>query len=209
MKKVVKVLLLLLVITSVLVGCKKNEGEEGVTPVEKVEYNKAIVIYFSRAGENYSVGTVDVGNTALMAKYIADYLNADTFEILAKNPYPESYAETKIRVNKELQDNARPEILNEIYNLDEYDTVFLGYPIWSGNIPMIVYTFMEKYDLSGKTVIPFNTHEGSKDSGTYDKIKEQLKNSKVNINGLYLTGKEARTEEGKTKTVEWLKSLGY
>ena len=74
---------------------------------------------------------------------------------------------------------------------------------------MIMYTFMEDYDFKGKTVIPFNTHEGSGDAGTYNTIKEKLSGADVNTNGLALDGKTARSDDGKQKTVDWLKGLGY
>ncbi len=212
MKRVsIKIVALLLVGLFLLTGCKEKESEKQIENqnVEKVNYQKAIVIYFSRAGENYSVGRVDVGNTAMMASYIIDYLKCDSFEILPKEPYSDSYDEAKKRANKELNNNARPEMANEITNLDEYDTVFLGYPIWCGNLPMIMNTFMEKYDLSNKTIIPFNTHEGSGNAGTYKTIKNKLTSSNVIEKGLYLSGKVARSEDGKKQTIEWLKSLGY
>ncbi len=209
-KSVLKALLVCFVLIFALSACKKEE-DEPVTeaPVQKVEYQKAIVIYFSKAGENYSVGTVAVGNTAMMAKYISDYLNADSYEILPKVPYPNGYEETRAIANRELAEQARPEILNEITNLDEYDTIFLGYPIWCNDLPMIMYTFLETHDFAGKTIVPFNTHGGSGNAGTYKIIAEKLPHSIVNQNGLYLNGKVARSESGKNQTIEWLKSLGY
>ena len=198
------------VVAAILIGIyKKDNGGELKNSGGKVDYNKAIVIYFSRAGENYSVGTVDVGNTEMMASYIIDYLKADSFKIEPKVPYPTSYDEVYTQANLEKDAKARPEIMNSISNLSDYDTIFLGYPIWCGDLPMVMYSFMEKYDLSGKTIIPFNTHEGSNNSGTYAIIAEKLPNSKVNMNGLYLKGSVARTEDGRKQTVEWLEALGY
>lgn len=110
---------------------------------------------------------------------------------------------------KELSDKARPEIKNELDNIEDYDTVFIGYPIWWGDMPMIVYTFLEKYDLSEKKVIPFNTHEGSESSGTYEALKDLLDDSDVLVDGLPLQGSVARDEEGKEKTIEWLREFGY
>lgn len=196
-----KKLLIIVFLTFMLFGCGKNE---------KTDTNdKAIVIYFSRAGENYSVGNVDVGNTAIMASYIKDYLKCDSFEIVPEVPYSDVYDEVYVQANTEKQEQARPAIKNKIDNLKDYNTIFLGYPIWCNDLPMIMYTFMETYDLSNKTIIPFNTHEKSKSAGTYEIIQKLLPNSKVNLNGLYLTGSEARTEDGRKKTVQWLKSLGY
>ena len=209
-RNIMKKIFAVLAVVLLLVGCvKENENTNGNKTVEKVDYKKAIVIYFSRAGENYNVGTVDTGNTAMMASYVKEYLNADSFEIVPKVPYPSKYNEAKDIANKELEEKARPEILYELKNLEEYDTIFLGYPIWCNDMPMIIYTFIETYDLSGKTIIPFNTHEGSGNAGTFTKLSNILKNSNVNKKGLSLTGKTARTQKGKEQTIEWLKSLGY
>ena len=171
--------------------------------------SKVLVVYFSRPGENYNVGNVDVGNTAMVASYIKEYLKADSFEIVPIDKYPEKYDECTEVAQKEKEDNARPKIQGKINNFDSYDTVFIGYPIWWGDLPMIMYTFMEEYDFNGKNVIPFNTHEGSGDAGTYQSIQSKLPNAKVNTKGLALDGKTARSDDGKQQTIDWLKGLGY
>jgi len=170
---------------------------------------KILIVYFSRTGENYNVGNIDVGNTAMMASYMKEYLNADSFEIVPVKKYSDDYEECKKEATNEMNANARPEIQNKIDNFETYDTIFIGYPIWWGDMPMIIYTFMEEYDFTGKTVIPFNTHEGSGNSGTYSTIKNKLSNANVNTNGLALQGKTARTDSGKDETIKWLKELGY
>lgn len=182
----------------------KNENTEGETGE-----NKKLVAYFSVAGEVYNVGTVDVGNTAIMSSYIVDYLKADSFEIVPVKPYTTIYKDLIEVAKEEQRNNARPEIKNKISDFEEYNTIFIGYPIWWGDLPPIVYTFLEEYDFSGKTVIPFNTHEGSGISGTYDRIKNKLSNANVNTNGLALQGKVSRTDDGKSETINWLKNLGY
>ena len=168
-----------------------------------------LIVYFSRTGENYNVGNVEVGNTAMLASYIKEYLKCDSFEIVPMDKYPENYDECTELASKEKEDNARPKIDVKIDNFDSYKTVFIGYPIWWGDLPMIMYTFLEEYDLDGKTVIPFNTHEGSGNAGTYDTIKEKLPSANVNTQGLALDGKTARSEDGKQQTIDWLKQLGY
>lgn len=168
-----------------------------------------LIVYFSRTGENYNVGNVEVGNTAMLASYIKEYLKCDSFEIVPMDKYPENYDECTELASKEKEDNARPKIDGKIANFDSYKTVFIGYPIWWGDLPMIMYTFLEEYDLDGKTVIPFNTHEGSGNAGTYDTIKEKLPSANVNTQGLALDGKTARSEDGKQQTIDWLKQLGY
>ncbi|MBQ7927775.1 MAG: NAD(P)H-dependent oxidoreductase [Methanobrevibacter sp.] len=167
-----------------------------------------LVIYFSRTGENYNVGNVEVGNTAMVASYIKEYLKADSFEVVPIDKYPDNYDECTKLASKEKDDNARPQIQNKIDNFDSYKTVFIGYPIWWGDLPMIMYTLMEDYDFTGKDVYIFNTHEGSGDAGTYSTVQSKLSKANVNTDGLALDGKTARSDDGKQKTIEWLKGLG-
>lgn len=171
--------------------------------------SKVLVVYFSRTGENYNVGNVEVGNTAMVASYIKDYLKADSFEIVPVNKYPDTYQECLDQATKEKNENARPEIQNKISNFDQYDTIFVGYPIWWADMPMIMHTFFESYDFNGKKVIPFNTHEGSGNAGTYTTIQKELSGANVTTDGLALDGNTARSDEGKQKTADWLKGLGY
>ena len=171
--------------------------------------SKVLVVYFSRTGENYNVGNVEVGNTAMVASYIKDYLKADSFEIVPVNKYPDTYQECLDQATKEKNENARPEIQNKISNFDQYDTIFVGYPIWWADMPMIMHTFFESYDFNGKKVIPFNTHEGSGNAGTYTTIQKELSGANVTTDGLALDGNTARSDECKQKTADWLKGLGY
>lgn len=173
---------------------------------------RILIAYFSRADENYNVGTVEVGNTEIMAGFIKDYLGdkADTFKIDPVTPYPANYKECTEVATQEQRNNARPKFKNaNSLKLDEYDTIFIGYPIWWGDVPMIINTFLEAYDFSGKTIIPFNTHEGSGQSGTYNSIKNKMKSSTVNTNGLAITGKKAREQSSRSTVENWLKELGY
>ena len=219
MKK--KIIIFIFLFLLFITGCSKNNQTKESTTNEILNNettnsnqnitkdNKILVVYFSKTGENYNVGTVDVGNTAMMASYIKEYLNADSFEIVPVKKYPDDYKTSTEIAKKEQNDNARPEIKNTLNNFSDYDTVFIGYPIWWGDLPMIVYTFLENYDFTGKKIIPFNTHEGSGSAGTYNKIKNKLPNSNVFTNGLAIQGKTARTDNGKEQTIKWLKELGY
>ena len=170
---------------------------------------KMLVVYFSRAGENYSVGTVDKGNTSYIADYIAEKTGADVFEIIPKNPYPEGYEDTKTRATNERDSNARPEYVGEVENFEQYDVVFIGHPIWWGDMPMIMYTFLENHDFNGKTVCQFNTHEGSGNSGTSATIKQLLPNAAV-TDYLAVRGSTAQKNgtELKTAVDNWLEALG-
>ena len=212
-----KKIILLLILSLIVVGLGISE----VTAVSDAETqandilnknntdSKILVVYFSRTGENYNVGNVEVGNTAMVASYIKDYLKADSFEIIPVNKYPDKYQECLDQAKKKKNENARPEIQNKITNFDQYDTIFVGYPIWWGDLPMIMHTFFESYDFNGKKVIPFNTHEGSGDAGTYTTVQKDLPKANVTTDGLALDGKTARSDDGKQKTIDWLKGLGY
>ena len=191
----------------------ENENEkENVADNTNGSDKKILIAYFSRADENYEVGTVEVGNTEIMAGFIKDYLGdkADTFKIDPVKAYPKSYKECTEVATEEQRNNARPEFKNaDSLNIDNYDTIFIGYPIWWGDVPMIINTFLEKYDFSGKTIIAFNTHEGSGNSGTYTKIKNKMSTATVNTNGLAIQGKTARQESSRSTVENWLKGLGY
>lgn len=170
---------------------------------------RILVAYFSRAGENYSVGVVSKGNTAIFAELVAELTGGDLFEIEPVTPYPSGYEETRVVAMQEADENARPPIANTVDNMEEYDAVFLGYPIWNLDLPMIVYNFLESYDFSGKTVIPFNTHGGSGQAGTQETIGSKLPDSAV-LGGLAIPGNTAQNspDEMRELVVEWLEGLG-
>ena len=169
-----------------------------------------LVAYFSRADENYNVGTIDIGNTQIIAEYIASEVGADSFHIETVTPYPADYDDCCDVAKQELADKARPEIQGGVENMEQYDIVFLGYPIWWGDMPMAVYTFMDSYDFSDKVVIPFNTHEGSGESGTYSAISSYLPNAQV-LDGMAIQGKTAQEFSSDTQQAvrDWLDGLGF
>ena len=169
-----------------------------------------LVAYFSRADENYNVGTIDKGNTQIVAEYIADQVGADSFHIETVTPYPAGYDECCDIAKQELADKARPEISGSVDDMEQYDIVFLGYPIWWGDMPMAVYTFMDSYDWSDKVVIPFNTHEGSGDSGTYSAMASYLPDAQV-LDGMAIQGKTAQEFSSDTQQSvrDWLDGLGF
>ena len=168
-----------------------------------------LVVYFSHAGENYNVGVIEEGNTGKMGKIIAEQMGADVFELVPVVPYPEDYDSCLDVATEEQRTNARPEYEGEIESWEQYDTVFIGYPIWWGEIPNIVYTFMEAYDFSGKTVIPFNTHEGSGQAHSQRDIEGLLTSATV-LKGLAVRGSKAQNDAEGTGTdvANWLKNIG-
>lgn len=186
------------------------ETEAPSSPNEIFSDSHILVAYFSRAGENYSVGVVEKGNTHIIADMIAEETGADMFEIQPVNPYPDTYDECKDVAEKEKNGNARPEIVGSVGNMEQYDTVFIGYPIWWGDLPMVVYTFLESYDLSGKTIIPFCTHEGSGLSDTISMIEKTCPNVTI-LDGFAIRGSMAQNQqdEAKSNILNWLTELDY
>lgn len=172
---------------------------------------KILVAYFSRTGEEYGVGVITKGNTAVVADAIAEITGADKFEIKTVKPYPHAYRETTDIAKKELQDNVRPEIVGKPENLKDYDTVFLGYPIWWSDLPMAVYTFLENNDFNGKTIIPFCTSAGSYMTGKESRITGHAKGATVLNKGLGLPGRMSQEDPKavKSEVEKWLKEIGY
>lgn len=161
--------------------------------------SKSIVVYFSRTGEQYGVGVIEKGNTAIVADMIAEQTGADSFEILPKNDnYPMTYQELTDVAKEEQNQNARPEIKDTVQNFEQYDTVYFGYPIWWSDLPMICYTFLESYDFSGKTIIPFCTHAGSGNAGTQSKIQSAVTNATV-TDVLAIAGTDTQNDPNSVK----------
>lgn len=125
---------------------------------------KILTAYYSRKGENYfsgSIRSISKGNTEILAEAIHDAVGGDLFEIDTVKPYAADYTTCTKEAQEELRANARPELKPCPDSLDGYDTLFLGYPNWWGTCPMAVFSFLERYDLTGKKIIPFCTNEGS------------------------------------------------
>ena len=171
---------------------------------------KILVAYFSRAGENYNVGYIEKGNTHIMADMIAEAVGADTFEIKTVKPYPEDYKECTEAAKQELAEDARPALAGKVENWQDYDTVFLGYPIWWSYPPMAVYTFLESYDWNGKTVIPFCTSAGDVLTGKESDLPQYGKGMTMR-EGLGLEGKRVQEnpDSAKADVMKWLKGLGF
>jgi flavodoxin len=181
-----------------------------MSSVNAAEAAKAIVIYFSHTGENYSVGVIKEGNTAKVAKEIARQTGAAIWEIKEAEPYPVKYNDCIARAKKELQSKARPAFQGTVPDLTGVDTIYIGYPNWWGDAPMVVYTFLEKAKVDGKTILPFCTHEGSGLGSTARKLANAFPKAKVEQKGLSIYGHVAQKDAEAVKSfVEaWLKTLG-
>ena len=189
---------------------QNTEADGSSSSNETSSNSNILVVYFSHTGENYSVGVIEKGNTHIIADMIAEETGADMFEIQPVNPYPDTYDGCKDVAKQEQNENARPEFVGNVANMEQYDTVFIGYPIWWGDLPMVVYTFLESCDFSGKTIIPFCTHEGSGLSGTNRSIENICSDATV-LDGLAIRGSVAQNQQDKAKSdvVKWLNGLNY
>ena len=170
---------------------------------------KILVAFFSRAGENYAVGHIEQGNTHIVAELIASATGGTIFRIEPATPYPDDYRACTEIAQREKRSKARPALVGEIA-AEEYDVIFLGYPNWWGDLPMPVYTFLERHDWQGKVVIPFCTHEGSGLSDTENRLRTACRGASV-LNGLAVRGAVAQNERetARRQVLEWLKRLKY
>ena len=184
-------------------------GEEAPAPAETGK--GALVIYFSRTGEQYTVGVIEKGNTAIVAEMVAEKTGADLFEVLpAEDNYPMTYDALLDVARQEQRDKARPAYKGALPDLTAYDTVFIGAPVWWGDWPMILYTVFENNVFSGKRLVPFSTHEGSGLSGFDRKLAAVCPDSEI-LTGLAVRGNDAqnRPDAVRESVNGWLAGLGY
>jgi flavodoxin len=166
--------------------------------------SKSLIAYYSRKGDNYVGGSIvnlPVGNTEVVAKKIQELTGSDLFRIETVEIYPKDYTETTRVAKDELNGNARPELTGTVDDMAAYDVIYLGYPNWWGTMPMAVYTFLESYDFSGKTLIPFCTHEGSGLGHSERDIKKLCPKAKV-LPGLAIRGGSVKSADDMIKS--WL-----
>jgi flavodoxin len=174
-----------------------------IFPSLQIDQSKAIIIYFSRAGENYDVGRVDEGNTKMIVNYLEEVTDMQIYQIVPTTSYPEGYQDTLNAVQTERSSNARPSIKDPITDISKYDTILLGYPIWYTNLPNIVKTLLESLNLEGKTIYPFNTHEGSGVGNSISDIKSLAPKAIVK-DGFPLKGSYARKTDSHKDIRDWL-----
>ena len=167
--------------------------------------SKALVVFFSHAGDNYAVGNIEVGNTKIVADYISEMIGADQFEIVTHKYDGMAYTPLINLAQEEANNGELPEYEGDI-DMSGYDTVFIGGPVWWGTYPQVMFTFFKKHagDLEGKTVIPFTTHEGSGLANCVEDVKAAFSGANV-TKGFSIYGHEVRT--GKAKVEKWLKGI--
>jgi flavodoxin len=147
------------------------------------------------------------GNVQFVASTIQKAIGGDLFVIKAVQTYPGSHNALLEYAQNEQKTNARPRLATRLENIQDYDTIFLGYPIWWYDLPMVIYSFLEEYDLAGKTIIPFTVHGGSRLSGTIEKIIQLEPRAKVINDGLAISRNSVSGSE--RAIAAWLRKLGY
>lgn len=199
-----------------------EQSTEGTAEAESSEagaQRSLLVAYFSYAENAALPDDVDAsasasiqpwngaltGNTGVVADMIAQATGADLFSIRTVEQYPDTYDATIDQGQQEQSDGARPELATHLENLDSYDTIFLGFPNWWGDMPMAVYTFLDEVDLSGKTVIPFVTSGGSGFSNTISTIQQMEPQATVQ-EGLSIGASSATGAQQQVES--WLSELG-
>ena len=191
-------------------GSDTSAQKETQTTASARSDQRVLVVYFSRADENTGgVGYIEKGNTKILAEMIAERTHGDLFEIKTVKPYPKEYRPATEAAKQEKEENARPEIVGELPDLSKYDVVFLGYPIWWSDMPMPVYTFLDRENFAGKIILPFCTHEGSGLSDTQRSIADV---TKADVReGFALQGHIAQKspEEARMALYEWMSKQGY
>ena len=185
--------------------------------LKSMNQGKTLVVYYSLVlpdGTDASASASRVivdgkpyGTTEYMAKVIQEETGADLFEIQTVQEYPTEYRDVTNQAEAEKESGFRPELVTHIDNIDQYDTIFVGYPNWWGDMPMALYSFFDEYDLSGKTIIPFNSHGGSGFSQTVQSIEKLEPDAKVSTDGLSISRGTVSTS--RDTIAEWIANLGY
>lgn len=186
------------------VSCSGNGATKPKEVMEKKA--KVLIVFFSHAGENYNVGNIKVGNTKLVADEIQKVTGGDEFEIVANKNYDLPYNDLVNVAKEETEKGEKPSFKGEVKNIDDYDTVFIGGPIWWGTYPRVMFTFFDKHDLNGKTIIPFSTHEGSGLGSVVEDLKSLYPNATFK-EAFSIYGTETRKDLSKVD--KWLKRLDF
>ena len=168
---------------------------------------KALVVYYSRKGENHMPGGIQVlekGHSAVAAEFIAEAVGGDLFEIDTVTPYAAAYRECCMQAVQEAKSGARPAIKGYVEDISGYDTIFVCYPNWCGTAPMCVFTFLEHYDLTGKKIVPLCTNEGSGLANSEKDLARSCPGAEV-VAGLSVKGHQAKDSADVIST--WAKNV--
>lgn len=206
MRKMIALLIMLFVMTSCMTPMASAEGN--------VDTPNVLIVFFSRHGS--SVGDEDAdaassaslspGDMVQLTETIHAAVGGDLFQIVTVDPYPKEYRATTDLAAIEQNDNSRPALATTVENMDDYGTIFLGYPNWWGTLPMAVMNFLESYDFSGKTIIPFCSHEGSGLGRSITDLTALCPDATI-LDGLAVRGRD--TANAQTQVDNWLENIGY
>ena len=205
-------------VSLILASCSDNEDNNISSPTEEVvpgTNHLILIAYFSEplpdgVDANTSASRVIVngdlyGSVEYMATVIGEATGADMVRIQTATPYPGNFDDLASQADNERQNNIHPALATDIENFDDYDVIFVGYPIWWYQMPMAMYSFFDEYDFAGKTIIPFSSHGGSGWSGTVDDIAGMEPNATM-VNGYSISRSSvAGSEEG---ILQWLERIG-
>ena len=210
MKKFTIFILSLMMAMTTVACAEDNAVTDPDLPQDKttsIQDGKILIVFFSRTGYNYPNQWLEIGHTARVAGFIKDLTGGDSFEIVPVVPYPDDYEETKTISTNERDNDLRPEFKGEIDNIDEYDMIFIGGPVWYGGMPMIIHTFYDKYKeyINGKTIAPFSTHAGSGLADAASLARSYCPDSKV-LTGLAVQG--TNSINSKEDVRKWLQEIG-
>ena len=164
---------------------------------------KELIVYYSRNGQNYFGGQIkdiEVGNTEKVAKIISEVTNADLYKIEQVTPYSNDYRTCVKEAMEDNKNNSRPKLKYLLESIDGYDVIYLGYPNYCGTMPMAVFTFLDSFDFSNKTIYPFCTHEGSGFGHSLSDLKKYCPNID---GGIEIVG--SQVDENKDEIINWLK----
>lgn len=200
MRKSIWIFLMMLTAVLPVTSCSQNKTSNA----GNMESRKTLVVFFSRTGENYAVGYIKKGNTHIIAKMIAEETDGTLFQVEPLKAYPANYTKCTEVAKQEMESKARPAIKGDVA-VEDYDVIYIGYPTWWGDMPMPVYTFIEKHNWQGKTVVPFCTHEGSGLSDTENKLKKACEGATI-LKGLAILGTTAQKsqEQARKTVINWL-----
>ena len=226
-----KIIFMLLLV--VMLSCGDNDTQKKDYIVDSLEtsqninalnisntQNKILIAYFTWSDNTIvenpnsidvdaetSASVLSLGNAELIANWIAEKTGGDLFSIKTQNKYSSDYDECLNQARRERDNNERPALVGRLNNIDDYDVIFLGFPNWWYTCPMAVFTFVESYDLSGKTIIPFCTHGTGGLSRTIRDLKNLLPENCEVLEPIGVYRPEVKNS--KSRVLDWLKKLGY
>ena len=192
----IKYLFTVLLMLHVMCGCGESvkSSEPAVPDNPTTQVGKTLIVYFSWSG-----------NTRAVANTIQELTGYDIVEIEVEEPYSSVYNEVTVRARRELDNDIRPALVTRVENIDEYDTLIVGTPIWSSRLAPPVKSFLAMYDLAGKKIAPFCTHGGSGTAQSVNNIRSVCPDSEI-LQSLAISGN--RSKSARNDVIRWLQTIG-